>query len=91
MKPKGHSFNVLLDSTEYAMLIDLKRATGFSAGLVLRQALRARHAMQLRGAPTCATGNPCLVPHMFAQQPAPAPTNVNAFPNPNDQNQPPTG
>lgn len=73
MTRKTHSFNVLLDPEERRMLEELRDTTGFSAGLVVRQAIRACHSMRVQHIPQCANGSPCLVPHMWHSAPPAAP------------------
>jgi len=59
---KTHSFNVMLSVDEYAMLEDLKAATGIAGSVLLRQALRGAHQMAMNLVPTCANGHQCLCP-----------------------------
>lgn len=81
--PNRAAFNVLLSTEEKSMLKALSTANGTSEGAELRAALRARHAHLVLGAPTCASGQVCFMPHMHArpaygqpQTPQGMPTNV---------------
>lgn len=69
--PNRAAFNVLLSTEEKAMLKALSTANGTSEGAEMRAALRARHAHLVLGAPTCASGQVCFMPHMHARPAAP--------------------
>lgn len=69
--PNRAAFNMLLSTDEKAMLIALARAHGTSEGAEMRAALRARHAHLILGAPTCANGQVCFMPHMHQRPTAP--------------------
>ena len=74
-KRDNHSFNILLDEEEIAMLSHMAKATTTNMSIVMRQALRWRYAMAENKVPTCANGQACLVPHMHnptGAPPAPA-------------------
>lgn len=73
------AFNVLLSEEEYGMLRALATENSTNMSIVLRQALRSRYRMQIERLPMCASGVPCLVPHVHAvPAPAPTPAPVNA-------------
>lgn len=73
--PNRAAFNCLLSTEEHAMLVALSRANGTSAGAELRAALRARHAHLILGAPSCASGQTCFMPHMHQRPTYPPNTN----------------
>lgn len=60
-------FHVCLDAAEKDMLEALAAQSGMPQGLILRQALRARYAMQLQSTPTCADGGRCQCPQLHAR------------------------
>jgi len=73
MTPKQHAFNVLLSVDHVAKLSELARHAGCSRGLVIRQLISRAFLMDIEHAPTCASGRPCLVPALHAQQMTQAP------------------
>lgn len=79
-------FNVLFDTDDVVMLRALSEKLKCSKAHVIRDAIRYRFAMHLNSSPTCANGNPCLVPALHAQPTAPPV----AIPDPNAAAQPPT-
>ncbi len=66
---RTHQVNALLDDAEKNMLDTLAVKAGISRGLVIRQSLRARYAMQEHAMPTCADGGRCHCPHLHVQPP----------------------
>lgn len=68
MKRCTKAFNVLLTPDQAHMLNELAHKSGCSKGLVLRQLVQSRFAHQCNATPTCASGRPCLVPALHAQQ-----------------------
>lgn len=76
-------FTVLMLPREKDMLEQLCMRYGVSQNAILRRALTAYFTHDVERVPTCANGNPCLAPHMYAhvQRPptAPAPGQT-AFP-----------
>jgi len=74
MPATDRPFNVLLSPDHTAMLSQLAATCQCSRGHVLRDALRWRFAMHCNHQPTCATGQPCLVPALHQVGPvAPVP------------------
>lgn len=71
-KKNRKPFNLLLSPDEYTMLQQLAAQSGMSAGVELRAALRARHAMIILQCPTCANGTGCYVPHVHSRVAPPA-------------------
>ena len=59
-------FTILLLTEEKDMLQHLCRKFGMSQNAVLRRALTAFYRHDVDRVPTCANGNPCLAPHMYA-------------------------
>jgi len=55
--------SVLFDDETKAMLKELQLNGRISQGQVIREAIRARHAMTIGRRPTCANGNACHCPH----------------------------
>jgi len=66
---KTITYNILLDPTTRKMLEELGAANDVSCAQILRESIRWRFAMQIAGAPTCANGRPCFVPHLHAMPP----------------------
>lgn len=59
-------FTVLMLSTEKDQLEALCTKYGLSQNAILRRALTAFFQHDIDRIPTCANGNPCLAPHMYA-------------------------
>lgn len=70
--PSKTPFNVELDQADRDRLSALAARAGLPRSQVIRNALRALHAMEIANRPTCANGHPCFVPHMHAQHAAAA-------------------
>lgn len=79
------SFNLLLDDQMRKELSALQQLTQCSGGQILRQALHAKYCHQILRTPSCASGQPCFVPHMHVPaQPFPQPAN-GGFPHAQNQ------
>lgn len=67
MAKKTHRMTALLTESDDRMLTQLCTLDNESKGAVLRVAIRSSYAMRVLHKPTCATGQPCLVPHVHPQ------------------------
>lgn len=65
------AFNVLLSSDQKAMLSQLSTMLQCSRGQVIRDSIRFRFAHSCNASPTCASGQPCLVPALHQTPAAP--------------------
>ena len=77
MSKRTHSFNVLMSPEEYDRLVQVAAAQELPKSEVIRKLITSLHFMLLQGAPTCASGQRCFVPHLHptdqrAESPAPA-------------------
>jgi len=68
MANKDIPIKILLDDDSDKKLNDLASLTETSRSNVIRELIRWRHAMQLKGTPTCANGHPCFVAHLHLIQ-----------------------
>jgi hypothetical protein len=74
-----NNVNVLLNDAEMAAIHQLKQHTGLSLAGLVRQLIKQRAAMTLRGTPLCSDGSSCHCPHMHQRFPdatAQAPSNA---------------
>lgn len=71
--PKTIKLHVLLDDPTDRMLIELCNTTGQTKAHLLRGLIVARYTHTILRHPTCASGQRCYVPQMFANQAPPAP------------------
>ena len=71
MPATDRPFNVLLGPDHVAQLAALSLACECSKGQIIRSAIRGRFDMKLNHRPTCATGQPCLVPQLHQLPPTP--------------------
>lgn len=69
MPKKRTPFNVELSAEDRAKLSELSDAQGTTRAHVLRKLIAFAHAATVRGKPICATGAPCMAPHLFAPPP----------------------
>lgn len=69
--PNKTSFNVLLTQEEHAKLSELARLESISRGAIVRRLIASLFAMRREGCPVCASGHPCLVPHMHGRPTVP--------------------
>lgn len=80
MAPRyDHSFNTLISQRHLKALEDLIDVLQCSRAQIVRQAIDKTHAMVCLHIPFCASGAPCMVPHLFqthsvAPPPAPPPS-----------------
>lgn len=83
MPEKEHKMTILLPDTVKNHLIRLARNAGISQGAICRQLINHAATMLYGKIATCATGQPCLCPHLHVhQQPPPtASTAAAAIPN----------
>jgi len=70
-EPASHNFNVMLTMTDRKELQFAAELLHVTMGAFTRSALRAAIAHHLYQAPTCASGQPCYVPHMHPPRPEP--------------------
>ena len=75
MPNKKVNFSVDFDPEDHARLSEIAHILRISKGAVVRQLISHAFKVYIDGAPTCADGVPCLVPHLKIPQPA-APTKV---------------
>lgn len=66
---KDVSFNVLLSTDLKAQLEQLSIECGETKGQVLRKLIAYAFAMRFQAHPICASGRPCLVPHLHVLNP----------------------
>lgn len=88
MPEKEHKMTILLPDTVKNHLIRLARNAGISQGAICRQLINHAATMLYGKIATCATGQPCLCPHLHVhQQPPPtaaaaAAANPDLYPHP---------
>jgi len=71
MPATDRPFNVLLSPDHVAQLAALAIARQCSKGHIIRDSIRHYFRMMLNHQPTCATGQPCLVPQLHQLPPSP--------------------
>ena len=70
---KTKSFNVLFTPDLQAQLDHLAHVSGESRGAVIRKLIAHAFAMRFQAHPICASGRPCLVPHLHVSSAQPLP------------------
>lgn len=66
-------FQFLLTPDLMAQLEQLSIESGESKGSIIRKLIQHAFAMRFQAHPICASGRPCLVPHLHVGQSAPIP------------------
>lgn len=96
MPEKEHKMTILLSESVKNRLIKLARDAGISQGAICRQLINHAAQMHYQQLATCATGQPCLCPHLHSPRPPLPPDpvtmqpkdpakNFGPAPNPNDK------
>lgn len=73
MPEKEHKMTILLSDTVKTHLLRLARDAGISQGAICRQLINHAATMRYGQIATCATGQPCLCPHLHVPRPPPPP------------------
>jgi hypothetical protein len=72
-RPQASTMNITLYPVHRKTLDELGEVMSCSAAQVIRTLVLAARAHTLHNSPTCANGNPCLVPQMHPPTPSAQP------------------
>lgn len=73
MPKQEHKMTILLPDPTKSKLLKLAADAGISQGAICRQLINRAANMQYQQISSCASGQPCLCPHLHAHRPSTPP------------------